>query len=389
MPTPSLRCAAASPSEGAGAHRSTEHCLTPRERRIAHLDMDAFYASVELLRRPELRGLPVAIGGRGEPNSRGVVTTATYAARAFGIRSGMALRKALDLCPACVFLPVDFDEYRRYSRLFKAALASQVDTIEDRGIDEVYIDLTDVDGDSRTVAQSLKQAVASATGLTCSIAVAPNKLLAKIGSDLDKPDGLTVLELDDLAIRIWPLPARRINGVGPRAQERLSALGIETIGNVAATSCDLLVQTFGTSYGNWLHQAAHGVDERPVVTHREPQSRSRETTFDRDLHARTDRAELSRILEMLAKQVSADLATRGYVGRTIGIKIRFDDFSIVTRDCTVRTATNDAPAILAAARECLRRVGFQRRLRLLGVRVGHLSRVGELAANDGETLPLF
>ena len=363
--------------------------MSLRERRIAHLDMDAFYASVELLRRPALRGLPVAIGGRGEPNSRGVVTTATYEARAFGIRAGMALRKALDLCPACVFLPVDFDEYRRYSQLFKAALASQVDTIEDRGIDEVYIDLTEVEGDSHAVAQALKQAVASATGLICSIAVAPNKLLAKIGSDLDKPNGLTVLAADDLVTRIWPLPARRINGVGPRAQERLAALGIETIGDVAATSCGVLVQTFGTSYGNWLHQAAHGIDERPVVTHREPQSRSRETTFERDLHARTDRAELSRILETLAQQVSVDLIARGYVGRTIGIKIRFDDFSIVTRDCTLRSPTSAAPAILAAARECLRRVGFRRRLRLLGVRVGHLSRLGDIAANDGATLPLF
>lgn len=351
--------------------------------------MDAFYASVELLRRPDLHGLPVAIGGRGDPNSRGVVTTATYAARAFGIRSGMALRKALDLCPACVFLPVDFDEYRRYSRLFKAALASRVDLIEDRGIDEVYIDLTAVDGDSRSVAATLKRAVTDATGLTCSIAVAPNKLLAKIGSDLDKPDGLTVLTADDVAPRIWPLPARRINGVGPRAQERLTALGIETIGDVAAAPCDLLVQTFGTSYGTWLHRAAHGIDDRPVVTHREPQSRSRETTFERDLHARNDRAELSAVLEALAKQVSVDLASRGYEGRTIGIKIRFDDFSTVTRDCTVREPTSDAAAILAAARECLRRVGFRRRLRLLGVRVGHLSRVGHAAPETGGTLPLF
>ena len=363
--------------------------MTPPERRIAHLDMDAFYASVELLRHPELRGLPVAIGGRGNPNSRGVVTTATYEARTFGIRSGMALRKALDLCPACVFLPVDFDEYRRYSRMFKAALAGAVDTIEDRGIDEVYIDLTGAIGDSRAVAHSLKRTVTAATGLSCSIAVAPNKLLAKIGSDLDKPDGLTVLTATDLVTRIWPLPARRINGVGLRAQERLAALGIETIGDVAATTCDVLVQTFGTSYGKWLHQAAHGIDERPVVTHQEPQSRSRETTFERDLHARHDRAALSGILEQLARQVSVDLSTRGYVGRTIGIKIRFDDFSIVTRDCTVSTPTNTAAEILAAARECLRRVGFRRRLRLLGVRVAHLSRVADAAGSIGETLPLF
>jgi DNA polymerase-4 len=196
------------------------------ERRIAHLDMDAFYASVELLRRPELRGRPLAIGGHGDPRSRGVVTTATYEARAFGIRSGMALRRAAELCPGCVFLPVDFDEYRRYSRRFKQAIATIAPSIEDRGIDEVYIDLDEIAAEPRTAGAAIKAAVREATGLTCSVGIAPNKLLAKIASELDKPDGLTVLGMDDLPTRIWPMPARTINGIGPRADEKLAALGI-------------------------------------------------------------------------------------------------------------------------------------------------------------------
>src|SRR5690606_8227436 len=194
-------------------------------RRIAHLDMDAFYASVELLRRPELRGHPVAIGGHGEPSRRGVVTTATYEARAFGIRSGMALRRAAELCPDCVFLPVDFDEYRRYSRRFKAAIAAVTDRIEDRGIDEVYLDLTAVEGirleRGAPVARDIQRRVFDATGLSCSIGLAPNKLLAKIASDLDKPAGLTIVDEPDVPTLIWPLPARRINGIGPKADQRL------------------------------------------------------------------------------------------------------------------------------------------------------------------------
>ena len=200
-------------------------------RRIAHLDMDAYYASVELLRRPELRGVPLVIGGgRGlarlaEYSGRGVITTATYEARAFGLRSGMSLARAAALCPQAVLLPADFDEYRRVSRLFKAAAARVAPRIEDRGIDEIFIDLSARDGEVREAALAIKAAVREATGLSCSIGVAPNKLLAKIASELDKPDGLTLLEPGALAARIWPLPATRVNGIGPKAGEKLAALG--------------------------------------------------------------------------------------------------------------------------------------------------------------------
>lgn len=362
-------------------------------RCIAHLDMDAFYAAVELLRRPELRGQPVVVGGRGKPgpDSRGVVTTASYEARRFGVGSGMPLRTALQKCPSAVFLPTDFDEYRRVSRLFKRAIAEIAPCVEDRGIDEVYIDLTAVPGvaeeQGAAVAREIKHNVFVATGLTCSIGLAPNKLLAKIASELDKPDGLTVIGAEDLPTRIWPLPARRINGVGPKAAARLSALGIATIGDLARAAPALLVERFGRHYGQWLHRAAHGLDDRPVVTESEPRSRSREATFERDLHPQRDRADIDAALTRQAAQVAADLARRGYVARTIGIKLRFDNFVTLTRDITLPAATGDDTLIAATAREALARVPLRRRIRLLGVRAGNLSlREGIPAGPDGLTL---
>lgn len=353
--------------------------------------MDAFYASVELLRRPELRELPVAIGGRG---NRGVVTTANYVARRYGVRSAMPARKALELCPSCIFLPVDFDEYRKYSRLFKAAIATIAPRIEDRGIDEVYVDLTEVEGESAWLGREIKRRIAEATGLTCSIGIAPNKLLAKICSDLDKPDGLTILGAGDLERRIWPLPVRSINGVGPKASRRLQNMGISSIGDLAGYDPFALVERFGANYGRWLHEAAHGRDERPIVTESEPRSRSRETTFERDLDPRRDRAELSEIFTRLCEQVAQDLQRRRYVGRTIGIKLRFDDFRTVTRDITIERPTAQPAEIQRAARLCLKRVSFDRKLRLLGVRVSSLSAAdarpaGQSKPGIGESLPLF
>jgi DNA polymerase-4 len=362
-------------------------------RRIAHLDMDAFYASVELLRYSELRGLPVVIGGgrRHAPVERdgrrqfatlreyvgrGVITTATYAARALGVHSGMGLMRAAGLAPDAVLLPTDFDEYRRYSRLFKAAVGEIAPQIEDRGIDEIYIDLTEVPGQTAELVAAIKQRVLAATGLTCSIGVAPNKLLAKLASELDKPDGVTILHEADIASRIWPLPAARINGIGPKATQRLARLGIHAIGELAGADPQRLVEEFGSSYGAWLHAAAHGRDERPVVTYSEPKSISRETTFERDLHPRRDREKLGEILTALCARVSEDLVRRGYEGKTIGVKLRFEDFRTVTRDHTVERPTAQAAEILRATRECLRRVRFDGRLRLLGVRAGSLVRAG-------------
>jgi len=353
--------------------------------------MDAFYASVELLRYPELRGQPVVIGGRGgqQPTpqadgsrrfarlrnytGRGVVTTSTYEARACGVFSGMGVMKAAKLAPDAFLLPADFDAYRHYSRLFKAAVAGIVPLIEDRGIDEIYIDLSASPGDTHALAQRIKQAVHDATGLSCSIGIAPNKLLAKICSDLEKPDGLTLLDRAAIAQRIWPLPVRKINGIGPKASEKLAALGITTIAELARADAAFLQTQFGRSYGAWLLDAAHGIDERPVITSSEPKSISRETTFERDLHARHDRATLSEVFTALCTRVAEDLQRKGYLGRTIGIKLRFADFSTVTRDLTLPACTADPAIIRRAAGECLRRVPLDRKLRLLGVRACALS----------------
>jgi DNA polymerase IV len=366
-------------------------------RRIAHLDMDAFYASVELLDRPELRGRPVAIGGRGDPTRRGVVTTATYEARAFGIHSGMALSVAARLCPECVFLPTDFERYRDYSRRFKRALSGVTSAIEDRGIDEVYLDLTGLDGAALTLAADLQRRVFEATGLSCSIGVAPNKLVAKICSDLEKPRGLTVVGAGDVARRIWPLPARKVPGIGPKADEKLAALGVRTIGELAACDPGWLREQFGARYGGWLHRAAHGQDDRALDLDPEPRSRSRETTFERDLHPLRDWATIASTLSDLSGQVADDLKRRGYRGRTVGIKLRFSDFRTVTRDRTVAVPLDDGGSIRLIVFECLKRVDLERSIRLLGVRVGELSPAGEPAGTlacaavpaPRGTLPLF
>ena len=370
--------------------------------------MDAFYAYVELLRYPELCGQPVVIGGRGEHQpvtladgtrrfarlrdyaGRGVITTSTYEARALGVHSAMGMMKAALLAPDAILLPVDFAAYRLYSRRFKAAVAEIAPRIEDRGIDEIYIDLSDLADDSATLGMRLKQAVRDATGLSCSIGISPNKLLSKIASDFDKPDGLTILAAGDLEGRIWPLPVRKINGIGPRAAEKLCGIGIATIAQLAAADPALLQAEFGSSYAAWLHDAANGIDARPLVTDAEPKSVSRETTFERDLHPKRDRSELSAIFTDLCERVAGDLRRKGYLARTIGIKLRYDDFRTLTRDVSLPGPTADAATIRRAAGECLRRVPLDRKLRLLGVRSSNLERAMQVphgAAMDQTELP--
>ncbi|MES2918701.1 MAG: DNA polymerase IV [Pseudomonadota bacterium] len=402
-------------------------------RRIAHLDMDAFFASVELLRYPQLRGLPVVIGGGRRREDavldpaagdleriplqafprlsgyvgRGVITTATYPARQFGVGSAMGIMKAAKLCPDAILLPVDFDEYRRYSRLFKEEIRALAPVMENRGVDEVFIDFTEVEGGQEegglVLARRLQAAILQATGLTCSIGVAPNKLLAKMASEFNKPNGIAIVAEDDLQRLIWPLPCRKINGIGPRTDEKLQRAGIHTIADLAARAPEWLCAEFGRSYGRWLHEAAHGRDDRPVSTHSEPVSMSRETTFGRDLHAVQDRAELGAIFTRLCEQLAADLVRKGYVGRTVGIKLRYDNFRSITRDFTADFYTADARRIRQLAGQCLKRVPLDRRLRLLGVRMGSLARADSVPEgplppvprrasrrpDDDLTLPLF
>ena len=372
-------------------------------RWIAHVDMDAFYASVELLRYPQLRGQPLVIGGgrrhQPEPQTdgqlkfatlagyrgRGVATTATYEARALGLHSGMPLAKASALAPHTVLLPVDFEEYRRMSRAFKQAVAEVAPLIEDRGIDEIYVDLSEVPGAQdvvghdpcggvRALGQTLRNSVRRATGLTCSVGITPNKLLSKLASEFDKPDGLTVLTLEEVPQRVWPLAVGKVNGIGPKAATSLAAMGVHTIGDLAAMNRELLLQRFGRSYGAWLWRAARGIDDRAVQTRQEPVSMSRETTFERDLHAVQDRSALGEVFTTLCSRLAADLQRKGYAGRTVGIKLRFDNFDTVTRDLTLPEAICEAHEIRHAAGRCLKRVDLQHRLRLLGVRVSSLVR---------------
>lgn len=358
--------------------------------------MDAFFASVELLRYPQLRGQPLVVGGRRvatpalgdngaiqfahlrDYRGRGVVTTATYEARALGVHSGMGLMSAARLAPGAILLPADFMAYRHYSQQFKIAVASLTPRIEDRGIDEIYIDLTAHRDEPMRIAGRIKEAVLAATGLSCSIGVASNKLLAKMASEFDKPDGLTLLRPSDLSDRIWPLPAGKINGIGPKSAQRLASLGIHTIGDLARVDLGLLLEQFGPHYAAWLHAAAHGRDDRPIVTEAERKSVSRETTFERDLHPRQDRSELTTILVTLCERVAADLKALGVRGRTVGVKLRFDDFRTLTRDHTLNEPVGEADDLLTASRECLRRAPLERPLRLLGVRVSALVSVEEI-----------
>ncbi len=393
---------------------------TAHQRRIAHLDMDAFYASVELLRYPQLKGLPVVIGGgrrriddmlgrlrEAHPDyewsedklheipldffpriagytGRGVITTATYAARQFGVGSAMGVMKAAKLCPEAILLPVDFDQYRHYSQRFKTIITDIAPLMENRGVDEVYIDFTHVPGGQReggrVLARLIQKAIFDDTGLTCSVGVAPNKLLAKMASEFNKPNGISIVQPADLETLIWPLPCRKINGIGPKAEAKLAKHEIHTIGKLAQRYRLWFMHDFGKSYAAWLHDAAHGKDDRPIETESEPISISRETTFEQDLHAVRDREALSAIFTKLCEQVAADLQRKGYVGKTIGIKLRYDNFQSVTRDLTLSTYANQPQAIRAAAGQCLKRVDLKRRLRLLGVRVGSLMKLEDWQA---------
>jgi DNA polymerase IV len=340
-------------------------------RRILHIDMDAFFAAVEQQRRPELAGKPVVIGGRGDPSRRGVVSTANYEARKFRIHSGMPLRTAYNLCPRAVFLPVDYEAYSRISAIIKETLRGVSPIMEDVGIDEAFLEITDSDDSDEAVALRIKQEVRGKTGLTCSIGIAPNKLLAKIASDMQKPDGVTILRESDIESRLWPLAVRKLYGVGPKTEAALTVMGAETIGQLAAIPLDTLVERFGNSYGSYLHDASRGLDDSPLITHWEPKSISRETTFQEDVK---NWQTIARTLADLAREVTTDLREHRYRAKTVAIKIRFADFTTFTRAMTVSGYTDSEEEIRKAAFACLKRIELDRKVRLVGVRVSSLTR---------------
>ncbi|MEC4718156.1 DNA polymerase IV [Noviherbaspirillum sp. CPCC 100848] len=378
------------------------------EPRIAHLDMDSYFVSTEILRYPDLKGVAAVVGGGRDHQprlmpggsrkyarlrdyvGRGVVTTSTYEARAFGVFSGMGLMKSAKLAPDAVLLPTDFARYKHYSVLFKDAVRAIAPTIQDIGIDEIYIDFNGIPGEVRAIAQRIKDAVNEATeGLTCSIGVAHSKLVAKIASDLQKPNGLTIVPNLAIPEMVWPLAASKVNGIGPKAYAKLTKLGIETIGDLAKADPALLQSTFGRTYSEWLLRAANGIDRRPVTTERDSKSMSRETTFGSDLHPKTDRERLGQIFTDLCVRVSEDLKRNGYVGRTVGIKLRFQDFETVTRDYTIPDVTDNAVVIRRAATECLKRVKLSQRIRLLGVKVSGLEKANGNEGHASRQASLF
>jgi DNA polymerase-4 len=336
---------------------------------ILHIDMDAFFAAVEELRRPELTGKPVVIGGAGDPTKRGVVSTASYEARKFGVHSAMPLRTALKLCPKCVFLPVDYEEYSRVSGIIKKILLEFTPLMEDVGIDEAYLDISGLAGSPEETAREIKKRVFEKTGLTCSIGISHNKLLAKIGSDLQKPDGLTLIREEDIPRVIWPLPARKLPGVGPKTELHLKEVGINTIGDIAAKSLEELQGLFGESYGHYLYEASRGIHESPIITRWEPKSISREETYEVDT---ADWQHIARTLAFLLREVVSSMKAEGYKGKTVTLKIRFEDFKTITRASTLPAETDDLDALRKAAFLCLSRVELKKKVRLVGVRVSSL-----------------
>jgi DNA polymerase-4 len=352
------------------------------ERRvIAHVDMDAFYVSVELQRRPELSGLPVVVAGTGP---RAVVTTASYEARKFGVFSATPASRARRLCPDAIFIPPDFDSYRARSKEVMAVLTEHVPRVQIVGLDEAYLDLTEFER-PKAAARLVKDAVRERTGLTCSIGIGPNKLVAKVASDADKPDGFTVLSKEMARERFARASPGLIPGIGPKTVERLRQQGIETLGALAETPDDTLAEWFGSRLGPHLRQLALFEGSPDLVLDRRSKSESRETTFDTDLNGLD---ELEPVLTRLAGQLCETLTKHDRRGRTIGIKVRLDDFSTHTRARSRPEPTNDVELVTRVATDLLREFDPPRPVRLLGVRVAGLDEADEHAAPTAEQLEL-
>lgn len=341
-------------------------------RIIIHLDMDAFFATAEVLRRPELKGKPVVVGGRGNPRERGVVSTASYEARRYGIRSAMPLRIAYRLCPKAIFLKVDIEYYRSLSKRIFEVMRRYTPLVEPLGLDEAFLDVTGIRKPGEEIARELKERIKEEVGLTASVGVAPNKLLAKIASGLNKPDGLVVVEPEEVEQFLSDLPVSTLWGVGPKTEARLSELGIRRISELRRRPLGTLVNALGSSLGRTLYRYARGVDDSPVVIHWEPKSLSRETTFQRDVK---DLIFLKSVLRELTQTLLNRLKKEGYQARTLGIKIRYQDFSTHTRALILAQPTSDYEILLSQAIALLERCDLSRRVRLIGVRLANLSRV--------------
>ena len=350
-------------------------------RCVAHVDMDAFYVSVELQRRPELVGKPVVVAGSGP---RAVVTTASYEARKFGIFSATPAARARRLCPDAVFLPPDFKLYRERSRDVMAVMRAHVDRVEVVGLDEAYLDLGGFER-PKAAARRVKAAIEEATGLGCSIGIGPSKLVAKVASDAEKPDGFVVLTREQACARFAASPPGLIPGIGPKTAARLADQGIDTLGKLAAASEDALTAWFGPRLGPHLRRLARFEHESSVTPVRIAKSESRETTFDYDLRGVDV---LTPVLERLAAELCATLDREERRGPTVGIKVRLDDFSTHTRARTLDTPTNDRAVVTDVALELLREFDPPRPVRLLGVRVAGLDRAADAGGPGDDQMAL-
>ena len=335
------------------------------EHAIAHVDMDAFFVSCELLRRPKLRGLPVAVGPRSD---RGVVTAASYEAREFGVHSALPISIARRRCPQLIVVPPDRDLYRRGSRAVMGVLGEFSDTVEVLGMDEAYVDLSDSPA-PKTRARALKLRIMERTRLTCSIGIGPNRLIAKIASDLDKPDGMCVLPRERFLEVIGERPARIIPGVGPKTDERLAKAGIKTVAELAGADAELLEQTFGPSHGGGLARRAQGYGSSQIALDRLRKSESREVTFETD---QTDEELMRGTIEDMARRVVENLAEKGIKGRTVTLKIRLAPFRTFTRSRSLEAHTDDPDPVIAAALALFEAFERDAPVRLLGVGVSNL-----------------
>jgi DNA polymerase-4 len=351
------------------------------QRCIAHLDIDAFYASVELLRRPELKGKPVIVSGSGP---RAVVTTASYEARKHGIGSAMPTSRARRLCPDAILIPPDFVAYREASAKVMALVHGIGAEVEQAGLDEAYLDLSGMLS-PKTAMRGLVSAIRAQTGLTASVGIGPNKLVAKVCSDAEKPAGFVVLSREQAFERFAAERPGLVPGIGPKTAERLERLGITTLGALAAFDEEVLAATFGARHGRDLRRRARFEHDGPVSSVRAVKSESRETTFDVDV---ADPAEMERHIVALAEQLCERLVKQDRRGRTLSIKVRLDDWTTVTRARSVPQATNDVAVVRAVALELLRAYAPARPVRLLGVCVAGLDRDEVPADADADQLAL-
>ncbi|MBI5643090.1 MAG: DNA polymerase IV [Deltaproteobacteria bacterium] len=340
-------------------------------RAVVHIDLDAFFASVEIKKRPELKGKPVIVGADGDPSKRGVVSAASYEARSFGVASGMPLKKAYKLCPEGVFLPVDFGSYERESERFMEIIREYSPLTESFGLDEAFVEViadpgADPIAQAVEVAKDIKRRVKKDLGLTASAGVGPNKLIAKMASDMGKPDGLFAIRGEEIEKIFRDMPVRDLWGVGVKTGKRLNELGINTVGELSKVPVAHLDRNFGPITGRTLHDHASGIDNSPVVPFSEPESFGREVTFEEDTR---EAYTIKETLYILTGDVVARLKLSGYKGRKVAIKVRFNDFKTITREATFDNETDSLNDIWPAALKLLESVDLPRPVRLVGVRI--------------------